>query len=191
MISKILPAIALTLALYGGAGAAWAQTGSATAASAEPSAERLRLARAVFQAQGGEDNMRAVLQRATAGMTEAMTRQGAQANDATVNAFRKAAAEVMQDLVPKILNLQIRIYAETFDDRQLSDILAFYQSPTGQVMRAKLPEIASKAAVQVAALTPTIQLQIVEKVCAETACTAAEQRMITQLKQRAAAGTAP
>ena len=55
----------------------------------------------------------------------------------------------------------IKLYSETFSDEEVSGILAFYQSPPGRAMLAKMPALLTKlievAQAQMAELQPDIQ----------------------------------
>jgi uncharacterized protein len=55
----------------------------------------------------------------------------------------------------------ITLYSETFSDEEVSGILAFYQSPPGRAMLAKMPALLTKliqvAQTQMAELQPDIQ----------------------------------
>jgi uncharacterized protein len=61
----------------------------------------------------------------------------------------------------KMRPLYIKLYSETFSDEEVSGILAFYQSPPGRAMIAKMPALLAKlievAQTQMAELQPEIQ----------------------------------
>lgn len=171
------------------AGAALAQA-PPPASSPPSSAERLRLARAVFEAQGGLSNISAALDRVMDAMPANMPGDSADAA-----AGRKAARAIMQDVMrqflPKILDAEAEVYAETFDEHQLGDILAFYQSPTGQALRQKLPELGARSGAEMNKLMPAIMEEALDRLCSQTTCTAEQQQALAALKQQARSAPAP
>ena len=174
--SRFVAAAALAIVLI--AGEARAQTVSAQAAASPASAERLRLARAVFEAQGGIENITAAMDRAMGAL-----QRGEPSTGEAADAARRIGADVVKQALPQIMDIEAHAYAETFDEQQLRYILAFYQSPTGQVMRAKLPELSEKTGQGMARLMPAITLKILEQVCAQTTCTAQQLKALQALKQ--------
>jgi uncharacterized protein len=82
---------------------------------------------------------------------------------AQVNALADKVAAVMgkalnwSDLEPEYT----KIYAETFTEKQIDDLLAFYRSPTGQVIVDKMPVLLKESTVivqkRMAAVNPELQ----------------------------------
>lgn len=62
----------------------------------------------------------------------------------------------------------VRLYGETFSDEEISGMLAFYESPSGRAMLAKMPALVTKvmevAQAQMKDLLPEIQRVIREAV---------------------------
>jgi uncharacterized protein len=165
-------ALALSLAPASG----WSQT---------PDPERLRLAHALFEAQGGAANITA----AVGSLEKVMIDSLAQNNGLTPELRQTvvdALNQTMTRLTPRMVDDSAVIYAQEFTSQQLKDILAFYQSPTGRVLVAKLPEITQMSAQTVRKYTPQIQLDVLRAICAKTACPPAVQQNIEALKQAGA-----
>jgi hypothetical protein len=82
--------------------------------------------------------------------------------------------------------LYAQIYARTFDERQLADILAFYRSPTGRVMVEKQPELSREGQLAVAPLIPQMQRDLVEKlfahICEMQKCTPDQRQQLEAAK---------
>jgi hypothetical protein len=171
------------------AGAALAQT-APPPTSPPPSAERLKLARDVFEAQGGLKNASAAIDRVLAGMPF-NSPGGSGAVSANGVQMRQVMEQSIHKFLPQVLDAQAEAYAEVFDEQQLRDILAFYQSPTGQVMRDKLPEISAKAGAAMGKLMPALMEDVLERVCSQTSCTDQQQKTLDALKQRLASTPAP
>jgi hypothetical protein len=157
---------------------------------APPSAERLRLAKAVFEAQGGLTNVSAAMDRIMDSMQASIPAQTGASGTAQRDS-RQIMHRVLQKYLPQMLDLEAQVYAETFDEQQLSDILAFYQSPTGQVMRDKLPELSGRSGAAIGKLMPAIMVDVLDEVCDQSVCTAAQQKTLLALKQQLAAKPAP
>lgn len=52
----------------------------------------------------------------------------------------EAEGAALAKLVPQIVDSMVNGYAKNFSEQELSDILAFYQSPSGRSMVAKTPQ---------------------------------------------------
>jgi hypothetical protein len=89
-----------------------------------------------------------------------------QMRDALIDGMDKAAAE----LVPHLIDQVATIYAEDFNEAQLTDILAFYRTPTGRALVARLPDIARQSSQTVAQYMPQIQYAMLKSICATTPC---------------------
>ncbi len=80
------------------------------------------------------------------------------------------------------------MYARTFTDNQLNDLLSFYSSPTGRMLVAKTPELARQSQLAVAPLIPVMQRDMVEKifthVCAVQKCTDQDRTALDAAKAK-------
>lgn len=177
-----------------GAAAIWlafAPLASAQATSAAPSApaatdpEKLRLAREVFEAVGGADSMRESLQAAVGAVSKEQVPLGNPAVQKHAAEIQAYAAQQVVDAVPQIMAAAEQVYAQDFSTDQLKDILAFYQSPTGQALKAKLPDIARQMILQLRPTMMELRKRIVvhalTELCAENACTADQRSALAKL----------
>lgn len=57
-------------------------------------------------------------------------------------------------IMPQLMNRVETVYAQVYSEQELTDILAFYQSPAGQAMLAKLPQVLKQSQEAGAALAP-------------------------------------
>ena len=79
-------------------------------------------------------------------------------------------AASMDDLMKKVTERSIPLYASTFSEKELQDLVNFYDSPTGQAMLTKMPVLMSKIAPMVAELAPEMLADMTKRVCAKTDC---------------------
>lgn len=146
-----------------------------TAATVDP--QRLALAKQIFEAQGGAQNAATAMRAIEKSMIDSSPSPE----------VRQRMTQVMETMtktfLPKMFDEMATIYAADFTDGQLKDILAFYQSPTGQALKEKSPLVAQQLGGVMVKLMPQLQLSVLDKVCAETTCTAQQQQQLAALKQ--------
>jgi hypothetical protein len=166
---KIVAASCAALSLI--TSTAYAQTASA------PDPHRLALARQIFEAQGGAENANKIVE----GMMKSMV-DGSE----TPEAKRRMTAgfqSMIKTFIPAMFDQMAGYYATDFTEDQLKDILAFYQSPTGNALRANGPILAQQIGGSIAQMMPKMQLSVLDKVCSETECTANQKQQLAALKQ--------
>ena len=120
--------VALTLA--GGAPAAWADDAS-----------RLRLAHEVVDLTHAGDNMKAIMPTMAQQMRAVLGQQG-NADKAQIDAYVQRFQDRLDQEIPAFTDLVADVYAREFSDDDLTNLLAFYRTPTGQHLLGKQPEIA-------------------------------------------------
>lgn len=160
------------LALSLAASAAQAQTAAPTI---DP--QRLALAKQIFESQGGAQNAANIMKSMeTTMLAAAKTPEAKQAMAAVMD---KMATTFM----PRLFDQMAGYYAQDFTEGQLKDILVFYQSPTGQALKAQAPVLAQQMAGSMIKLMPTLQLSVLDKVCSQVTCTPEQQQQLAALKQ--------
>ena len=97
------------------------------------------------------------------------------ANDAKQNpkvaaAMKDALDDEFDQMIPQILDIAVQIYARDFTEQELSDLLAFYQSPTGRSMIAKTPQVAHDTMAAVIPLVPNMQRNLIDDFCVRMEC---------------------
>ena len=111
----------------------------ARAQTPAPSPEQLALAREVVAVSGAEDMMNDMLEAMAPQMADQIVAGGASREFAArfVEIFRE---EFARD-APRVTELISLAYAGAFTEAQLRDLHAFYLSPTGQALIAKMPAL--------------------------------------------------
>jgi hypothetical protein len=145
--------------------------------AATPDPQRLALAKQIFEAQGGTQNavnsMR-IMEKSMVDM--AKTPEAKQRIAAAMDAMAKS-------YLPQMFEELAGYYAADFTEEQLKSILAFYQSPTGQALRANAPVLSQQIGGSMVRLMPKLQLSVLDKVCSETECSPQQQQQLAALKQ--------
>lgn len=107
---------------------------------------------------------------------------------AMANVLSRVFHEEMEKVSARMMPKMARIYAETFTEQELADMLAFYQSPTGRKVVEKLPELSRRGQQIVAPMLPELQRDIVvglfDGYCEVHACTSDQHKTMEQVKQR-------
>ena len=107
---------------------------------------------------------------------------------ARTEAMKAALMDSFGRLTPRLLDGAAEIMAQDFTTAQLHDVLTYYQSPTGQAMVHKMPEITRQSVQLGVALVPQMMRDFETDYCSRVACTAQEQQMFSQLNARLAQG---
>ena len=140
-----------------------------------PSARKLELARQLVDVSEMKANMVA----AFSSLATQQAVQGGQGlsaeRQAKMKAIEEAEADVLPKMVPDIVEAMVQGYAREFTEKELSDALAFYQSPSGRAIIAKTPQLMRGMMVEMVRLTPQLRRDMGEEICAKTTCTDAER----------------
>ena len=186
-MSRVSAAVLAALALVAAAGAsrpAFAQ--SAPPASAD--GERLALARQIYRIIGSQttDAIGTALKTMMAGMSA----QGGADNPRTA-AMKTALSDSFDKMMPRLIDGAAEIMAQDFTAGQLRDMLAFYQSPTGQALVRKMPEVTQQSLRIGASLVPQMMRDFEADYCGRVTCTPQEQQAFAQLNARLAQTPVP
>jgi len=144
----------------------------ALAGDPAPSARNLELARQLFEAMHMERTMAGV----TAAMAPTMRRQleaaAPQMTSQQQAAIAQVTNELMQEMTRRLTAEMTPVYASTFTEKELTEVLAFYRSPTGQSMLEKTPLVMAKLQPTMTAIMPEMMSRMRQKLCAELGCPA-------------------
>jgi hypothetical protein len=141
----------------------------------------------ILEAQGGIAAMRQVMQNAgEAAGAQMLSNLPADKADEAKAFLHQVMVDVANTMAPKLVQDAERVWAAEFTEQELRDILAFYQSPTGKSLAAKLPEISRQTGLIVGRHAPELQLMIVDRACAKFGCPANVLSQIEALKKQQA-----
>jgi len=167
-----------------GAGPAYAQTPSTAPASAgeaasaavatTPSAspQALELTRRYFAAMHMETTVGATVMAMMPQMMASFARNNPKMTEADQKAVVEAAAESTQVMIGKMMDKMAPVFATSFTEHELQDLVAFYEGPTGQALVAKTPAFAARMSPMLSELMPEMAADMHARLCARVACVA-------------------
>lgn len=137
--------------------------------SADTAETRLKLAERILDDMGGVSNLKAMVNSVASSLLSSMTADQ-QFPPETLKALQDSMSETLTDIAPRLIEDVAKLYAQNFDERQLADIAAFYEGPTGKAMVAKLPQIGQQSALIGASLVPQMQTDMLRRFCQKIDC---------------------
>jgi hypothetical protein len=112
--------------------------GGSAMAQSQPSAEAIDTARQIITLKGGENIFNTLIP----GVIEQSKSMFEQQNPNLGNPLRDVAAKLRTELASRQaeLNTEVaKVYASRFTEKEIKDLLAFYQSPLGRKLIAEEP----------------------------------------------------
>jgi hypothetical protein len=125
-------------ALTGAALLAAVVFGGPAIAQSQPSAEAVETAKQIITLKGGENIFNTLIP----GVIEQSKYMFEQQNPNLGNPLREVATKLRNELAPRQaeLNSEVaKVYASRFTEKEIKDLLAFYQSPLGRKLIAEEP----------------------------------------------------
>jgi uncharacterized protein len=158
----------------------------ASQASAPVDPERLALAREYVR----ESHIDAAMRGMFANMAKSMPRMSADsATDAKARQFMSSFSIGMDAAVPMLVDATTEVTARVFTTQELKDLVAFYGSPAGQSMVAKMPMLMQQVTPLVFQILPKVYGIAEADYCSHQTCTEADhtrfQRMQSSLRSSA------
>ena len=143
----------------------------ALAADPAPSAHQMELAKRLFTDMQMDRMMNSMMAQMTPAMAAQMRKTNPNITAEQAQAVTEAVNESMAGLMARLLDRMIPLYAETFSEKELQELVAFYEGPTGRAMLAKMPALTAKMAPMMTEMMPEITADIQRRICAKTDCT--------------------
>jgi uncharacterized protein len=133
-------------------------------------AHSLALARHLF----AEMHMDQLMAGMVTNMTPAMVAQARKANPALTEdqaqIITQAISESSEAMMTKAIERIIPLYASTFTEKELEDLVGFYDGPTGQAMLNKMPVLMSKMGPVMTELMPGMMADVNQRICSKMDC---------------------
>jgi hypothetical protein len=126
-------------ALTGAALLAVVAFGGPAIAQSQPSAEAVDTARQIIALKGGENIFNTLIP----GVIEQSRYMFEQQNPNLGNPLRDVSAKLRNELAPRQAELNgevAKVYASRFTEKEIKDLLAFYQTPLGRKLIAEEPK---------------------------------------------------
>lgn len=135
---------------------------STASAQPAPTAHQLDLARRYVKAMKLEASMGAVMdQLAPTMMQGSLDSLPPEKREAVMGVMR----EVSQNMVTRLGAEMAPILAEVFTEKELEDVVAFYEGPSGKAMIEKTPQLGAKMAPLMKNLMPQMQSEMIAGMC--------------------------
>ncbi|HEY2357043.1 MAG TPA: DUF2059 domain-containing protein [Phenylobacterium sp.] len=166
-LRRLAAGLTAAVAVLAGSPAVCADTQApATAASAH----NLELAKRLFTGMHMDQLMAGMMKNMIPVMIEQARKSNPALSQAQAEAVSAAVTESSQVMMSKLTDRMIPIYAATFSEKELQDLVTFYEGPTGQAMLAKMPVLMSKMTPMMAELMPEMQADVRQRLCAKIDC---------------------
>lgn len=152
-----------------------AQPVSSPSAAAPPSRRQLALARQLVESTGVTKSLSTTLHDMVGSAYASLPSTGSDEAQARRKVYEQAQADAMTRMAPKIVDSMVDGYARNFTEKELSDLLAFYQGPAGRVAIVKMPLVMRSVTSELIADLPQLRRDMGEEICAKVTCTTAER----------------
>ena len=136
-----------------------------------PTARQLELAHRYTLAIHMDRMMDGMMKNMMPAMMAQMTKDS-NLTDAQRQAIAEASAEAAQEMLDRLMKDMEPVMAETFTEKELSDLVTFYEGPTGRAVIEKTPQMMAKLMPVMIAHMPQMQAEIRAKLCAKIDCKA-------------------
>jgi hypothetical protein len=161
---------------------ALAQSATAPVAVEAATPAKLELARQMIDASGGRKQMENVIDSMYGAMFPKVAESLPKEAQGSMRAMQSSMKTQMHALMPSILEVTERVYAETFTEQEMRDMLAFQLSPSGQAVVRKTPLMMQRTMTEMVpvmmAAMPKVMHSVTGAVCEEQHCTADQRKTI-------------
>ena len=137
-----------------------AEPAQAPAAEAQPSPAAVALVKRLLAAIHIQSIMEQTLKNMLPMMQMQIAVEHPELATAGSDMIAESINEAKADYISKMIDREIPIYASVFTEKELSDMVTFYESPSGQTIIAKTPELAPRLAALAPELMPGFQADV-------------------------------
>lgn len=172
--------------------------GAASAASAQAAAEpqvdpaKLELARQLYAAIGGEEAFKAQMNAMLSGMSQVMKSVMPAGNEKLTNGLMSSLQESEMEMIPQLIDISARVYAENLTEQELRDMLAWSRTPSAQSIRVKMPAVTQQLMIRMGpmmqAMMPKMAHKALDRACDEAQCTPEVRQRVAQAVDKALQG---
>ena len=139
-------------------------------AAPRPSAHNMELARHLFAGMHMDRMMDGMVKNMMPAMVAQMRKANPSVTDEQAQVVTEAMTESSNTLMAQVMDRMIPLYASTFTEKELQDLVTFYDGPSGQAMLAKMPLLMAKMTPIMTDLMPGMMADVNAKVCAKIDC---------------------
>lgn len=172
-MKRLVAVVAVSLCLAAGSAQARQQPAAAPAA-ATPSPKALALTKRYIAALHVDQTMKPMMQSMMGPMLDEQLRGNSNLTEEQRTAVRETVEEfVSGDMMNQILDRMTPVYATIFSEDELQSLVDFYESPNGQSVIAKMPQMGPAAARVMVEMMPEIRAGVTQRICQKLDCGAA------------------
>jgi hypothetical protein len=146
-------------------------TPAVCADAATPNPRSLELAHKLFTEMHMDQMMINMMHQMAPAMIAQQRKVNPNLTDQEAKAISEAATESASNLMQKVIDRSIPLYAATFTEKELQDLVNFYDSPSGQAMLAKMPALTAKMGPIMTDLMPEMTADMTQRICSKIDCT--------------------
>lgn len=143
----------------------------AVGADAAPSAHSLELSKRLFSEMHMDQMMDGMMKQMAPAMIDQMRKTNPSISAEDAKAISEAVNASTQEMMRKVMDRMAPVYASTFTEKELQDLVDFYDGPTGRAMLAKMPLLMSKMTPTITEMMPEMQADVTRRICAKIDCT--------------------
>ena len=141
-----------------------------TTAPATPSPRVLALTKRYFDAIHFKNNMEVALRAMLPQLINSMVEEHPDLTAEQRRVINQTLDESLPGLISSMIDKVAPIYASTFSEQELTDAIAFYESPSGKAIIDKAPSLAPKVAALLPQLMPEYKADLMRRLCRKIAC---------------------
>ena len=174
---RTFAAAAASLAMMAGPPVVHAQPAPPPPAAEAPiDPGQLALAKHLMSLLSGQMNFGAVMKSINASMLDAVRKQNPNVDPAVFTRLQAAIDNVEAQMMPDLMNDIAAAYARHLTRKEMEDSITFYESPSGQSILHKMPEVMQDFGPMMVRYIPRMQKAVLQTLCDQNACTP-EQRL--------------
>jgi len=143
---------------------------SGPAEASRPSQPNTELARQLINEIHLTDMMKNMMSTMIPVMMEQERKNFPSITDKQAAVVDSAILDSSSDLIKNVIDRMIPLYASTFTEQELRDLVNFYGTPSGQAMLSKMPALMASAAPMMRDLAPKYQAEIKNRICQKLNC---------------------
>src|SRR3546814_2238404 len=140
-----------------------------------PSAHSLALAQRLFAGFNMNTMMDGMMRSVTPAMLAQARKNNPNLSAADAQVISDAVADSSREMMGKVMERMIPLYASTFSEKELEDAVAFYEGPSGKAMLSKMHTQMAKMGPVMADLMPQMSADVNRRVCAKIDCSRSEE----------------
>jgi hypothetical protein len=162
---------------------------AAMAQAAAPDPARLALAHKLIEASNGKHNAELLIGQLYGSMSSLMPANLTDDQLRLIKAMQADMQQEMMQLIPVIMDQSAEAYARNLSEKELSDMLAWQTSESGQSITRKLPaitqEVLKAELPYIREMMPRMLQKAMDHACDEAKCTAEQRQQVAQIVAQA------